>query len=183
MANIRTVRRSGRVFRGGRSRRESLWFTRAGSNNTLAAASTATILTSLNAAALALRPFTVVRVRGVLRMRSDQVALQETQDVAYGCAVVSDQAVGVGVTAVPTPATDDGSDLWYVYQRILNDLVRDVAGAGAGPLRPIGQFIEFDSRAMRKVEDGQDMIEVAETSSVSSGASIQSYARFLIKMH
>ncbi len=56
MANIRTARRSGRVFRGGAMRRESLWLGVPGTSSGFAA-TTAAILATLNAAALALRPF------------------------------------------------------------------------------------------------------------------------------
>ena len=72
-----------------------------------------TIMFSLNAAALALRPFTIVRSRFEVGIISDQTAATEDQLGAIGMAVVSDQAVAVGVTAVPTPITDMGSDLWF----------------------------------------------------------------------
>ena len=72
-----------------------------------------TIIFSLNAAALALRPFTVVRTRFKYMVISDQAAAIEIQAGAIGMAVVSDQSVAVGVTAVPTPITDMGSDLWF----------------------------------------------------------------------
>ena len=74
-----------------------------------------TVLFSLNAAALALRPFTIVRTRFLVSVVTDQVAADELVLGALGMAVVSDQAVAIGVTAVPTPITDMGSDLWFVH--------------------------------------------------------------------
>ncbi len=71
MANLRVGRRSGRVFRGGRQVRESLWFNALELTTTLAAASTAVLVGTLSAAALALRPFTVVRTRGNITVHSD----------------------------------------------------------------------------------------------------------------
>jgi hypothetical protein len=68
-----------------------------------------TIMFSLNAAALALRPFTIVRSRFTYGVISDQAASLEDQVGAVGIAVVSDQAVAVGATAVPTPITDLGT--------------------------------------------------------------------------
>ena len=78
-------------------------------------ASGGTILGSLNATALALRPFTIVRQHYFLMLRSDQAAAAERQFGAFGCVVVSDQAEAVGVTAIPTPITDAGSDLWMLH--------------------------------------------------------------------
>jgi len=102
MANIRRSRRSGFTTRGGRSVRESLWFDGPVFNTNMGAASTAVLVSSLSAAALALRPFTVVRTRGSMFLETDQQAASEFYQAAIGCCVVSDQAVAIGVTAVPT---------------------------------------------------------------------------------
>ncbi len=180
MANISRSRKSGFVLRGGVMRRETLWFFGQGARVTLTAASQAVVVTTLNAAALALRPFTIVRTRGLLRVESDQVAATERQDIAYGHCVVSDQAVAIGVTAVPTPATDDGSDLWFVYERVMNDFTF-LSSTGA---RPMGVSQYFDSKAMRKVEgDSSDAISVVESSTISLGAIITMHYRQLVKLH
>jgi len=173
------ARKSGFVRRHGRMVRETNWFSGTLVNSTVAAASTAVLLTSLNAAALALRPFTVIRTRGILQIRSDQTAAAESQQAAYGECVVSDQAQAIGVTAVPTPVTDSGSDLFYVYEWLLNSLEVTT---------DIGRYIDqppyrYDSKAMRKVEVGQDMITVWETGAASDGASLTVFSRALIKLH
>ncbi len=54
---------------------------------------------SLSTAGLALRPFTIVRTYLEVAVRSDQAAAIEQQITAVGMAIVSDQAVAVGVTA------------------------------------------------------------------------------------
>ena len=177
MANIRTARRSGRVFRGGKNVRESLWFQVAPFSATLAAGSTALVVSSLNAAALALTPFTVIRARGVVYLESDQTAAAESQIAIYAAAVVSVQAAAIGVTAVPTPSTDSGSDLFFVFQ----PLISSVGAGDTDNLR--GRPIEIDSRAMRKVEDQEDLIEVVETTAASSGAVLTGFVRYLIKLH
>ena len=41
----------------------------------------------------------------------------------------------------------------------------------------------IDSKAMRKVEDGEDLVVVVETNSVSNGAVAVSSYRQLIKLH
>ncbi len=179
MANIRSARRSGLVLRGGKNRRESLWIGGLEARTTIAGASGAVLLSSLNAAALALRPFTVVRTRGAMYLQSDQTGANEFQAVAYGRAVVSDQASAIGITAVPTPVTDDGSDLWYMYEWLFNDFTF-VSGVGFGQA---GRFKEIDSRAMRKVEDGQDMVSVVESGANTFGLAVHTFTRTLVKLH
>ena len=41
----------------------------------------------------------------------------------------------------------------------------------------------IDSKSMRKVEEGQDLIEVIENSAISNGAQVITYTRVLIKLH
>ncbi len=180
MANIRTARRSGLVLRGGRQRRETLWLGGVETSSTVAGAGTAVLLASLNAAALALRPFTIVRTHAMTLLRSDQAAAAETQIGFYGLAVVSDQASAIGVTAVPTPFTDNGSDLWFLFDMAIQ---RFGFGSGVGFEEPSGTQRWIDSKAMRKVEDGQDIVSVFETSTNSAGVIFQSFFRQLIKIH
>jgi len=181
MANVRTSHKSGFITRNGVRRRESLWFNTPGITQTVATNSTAFLLTSLNAAALGLRPFTVVRTRGLISCITDQNAATEDQHGAYGHAVVSDQATAIGVTAVPTPVTDNGSDLWFVYERFMSDFQFGTAVGFA----KIGGYFSIDSRAMRKVEDGQDIISVVESEAagLTAGFAFRSYFRCLIKLH
>ncbi len=171
--------RRGFVSRGGQLRRETLWISLADSSVTMGAG-TATLLGSLNVAALALRPFTIIRVRGYLYLRSDQEAASESYAVSYGMAVVSDQASAIGVTAVPTPIVDRGSDLWFLYESLAGRLIR---ASGVG-LVEAGIFTKFDSKAMRKVNGDQDLVIVAENSGTSTdGITIVEGARILLKLH
>ena len=100
-------------------RRQSDWFFIAPAITVMTGAG-GTLISSLNASALALRPFTIVRSRLELYLISDQQVASEPQGAAFGMAVVSDQAVAVGITAIPTPITDLGSDLWFVHQPMWN---------------------------------------------------------------
>jgi len=178
MAN-RIVGRSGRVFtRGGSTRRETAWLFIDVVESTLAGAPTAVLQGSLNGAALALRPFTIIRVRGVLQMRSDQIAARETYGVALGFAVVSDQATAIGVTAVPTPITDRGSDMFFVFEEMLGSAIGDVA---TGTSQNIGWQKEIDSKAMRKVDIGQDLAITVENE--INGVVVTFAGRMLIKLH
>ena len=158
--------------------RETLWFNGVFLQTDIAAG-TAVLLASLNAAALALRPFTVVRTRGKLAIISDQQAATEDQAMAYGHAVVSDQASAIGVTAVPTPVTDNSSDLWFVFEVLFARLLFGTQASFTSVITTQ----EIDSKAMRKVEDGEDLVEMAETTAASEGLRLYSFSRILIKLH
>ncbi len=166
-----------RISRG--PTRKSVWFGFQPLEVTIAAASTAVLSFSLNVAALALRPFTIVRTRGEIFYRSDQVASSENYGGNFGIAVVFDQAAAIGVTAIPTPVTDIGSDLFFVYEQMYGQL--DSADA-IGRLE-IGHIHTFDSKAMRKVNQSEDVVVVQETPSfINSFFQVQSF-RMLVKLH
>ncbi len=175
------ARKSGFVRRNNRMVRETAWFGGVYLRTVLAGPSTATLITSLNAAALALRPFTIERTRGVIGISSDQIAASESYNAHYARAVVSDQATAIGVTAVPTPSTDSASDLFFVFESIFGAL-RFNTGVGVY-LDDSHTDRTFDSRGKRKVEDGQDVISIVETSAISLGAIVTSFARTLVKLH
>ena len=90
-------------------RRKTFWLAGAVVRSMLTSASDAALITSLNAAALALRPFTIIRSRGFMHMVSDQIVGTENVVCAFGKIVVSDEAVAVGVSAVPSPWAQDSS--------------------------------------------------------------------------
>ena len=169
------ARKSGYVRRNGVMRRETLWLGGVKAITGMGSAQ-AVIISSLSAAGLALRPFTIVRSRGFLFAWSDQVSVLENFDVGYGACVVTDQASAIGVTAVPTPTTDNDSDAWYIYERLLGTTNASPTDAAGGIQRVI------DNKAMRKVEDGFDFIEVAENP-IATGVSLHSFVRTLIKLH
>ncbi len=180
MARISTNRKSGFIRRGGVMRRESLWLEIGPTDTNLAAASTAALFTGFSAALLALRPFTIVRVRGYWHIATDQEAVDELQQCAIGFAVVSDQALAIGVTAVPTAFTDIGSDLWFLHQ-ILTSRYQFISNTGSPGVISTGQ--DLDSKAMRKVEEGQDVALTVETSSASAGLLVSKAGRMLVKLH
>ena len=168
------------LTRGGRSVRETMWIFITETVTTLSSSNAATLINVLNAAALALRPFTIVRTHGVFGVRSDQTATSETYDGAVGMSVVSQQATGVGITAVPTPYLDMGSDLFFVHQMMVGRFL-DLTAAGF-EMNALTWW-QYESKAMRKVNDDQDIAVVVETSSLSSGAAVHHAARMLIKLH
>ncbi len=179
MANLRIARRSGLVLRGGVNRRQTLWIPST-VTATAVVQGTAVLLTSLNADALALRPFTVVRTRGFCHLASDQAANSERQWVNWGAIVVSDEAVAVGITAVPTPIMEAESD-WHFYLSI----AAMIQVVSATSVFEIGVSQELDSKAMRKVDNGEDLITVVEApaTGISEGVVFRHFNRALVKLH
>ena len=173
-----------RRYGGARARfissgRKTFWLGGIFSQSQRVGSLSASVMTTLNAGALALRPFTIVRTRGYIHITSDQVAASEDYSGVYAHSVVSVVAAGVGATAVPTPVTNsDGT--FHVYEPFASDFQIQSA---VGFEDASGLHIPFDSRAMRKVEEGEDLISVVESSTVSTGFLITAFARTLIKLH
>ena len=167
-----------RAFRPGaaaiHAKRLTTWFELKPVETTITEA-TAALVATFTTAELALRPFTIVRTHLELWLRSDQAAAIERQHCGIGLAVVSDQAIAVGVTAVPTPVTEAASNLWFLHQFMsaaesnLTDRTRN------------GTFRTVDSKAMRKVEVGQDLAVVVEGGVIGSGMVVGMALRMLIK--
>jgi len=172
------ARKSGFVRRNGVMRREMIWLDNTVSQTTLPAASNVVLVATLNAAALLLRPFTIVRTRGVIAAKSDQQGANEDFQVGYGQIVTTDVAAGVGITAIPTPESEAASD-WLVYEWIMGSFG---FVSGIGIFNPIMERV-IDSKAMRKVDIGDDLCTVVEASAISLGVVITEFTRTLIKLH
>ncbi len=142
---------------------------------------TAILVASLNVAGLALRPFTIVRIHLEILIQSDQLAVTEAQVGGVGFCVVSDSATAAGIAAVPTPLTELGSDLWMAHQLMLNSI--DIAGTVSIGDTAGGRRYTIDSKAMRKVNNDQDLALVVEGSGTGAGALITTIGRFLVKLH
>jgi len=162
-----------------RAKRVTTWIAAFHTTGTVSSAG-GLLLFSLGAVALALRPFTIVRSRFIVQISSDQQAATETQAAAFGMAVVSDAASAVGVTAMPTPVTEMSSDFWFVHQNLLSEFRLITA---AGFMEPSSRLYEIDSKAMRKVDVGEDVVGVieADVAAGGGGSSIDVMGRFLIK--
>jgi len=161
-------------------RRETIWIAITEGIDTLTVANSAVLAAVASAAVLAFRPFTIMRTRLFWSVGSDQAVATEDYQVALGAAVVSDQAVAIGVTAVPTPFTDLSSDLWFLHEittgRILVDTNVGFEGNGV-----MGR--EIDSKGMRKVEEGNQPIFTLENSSIAAGSRSLFAGRMLLKLH
>ena len=161
--------------RGGTPRRKSLWLFIGPGDSTLS--TSGVLLASLNVSALALRPFTIVRTHLEVMVRSDQAAAIEHQLAAIGACVVTDEALAVGISAIPTPVADAGSDAFFVHQFVFGD-----ESALTDRTRSATR-LSIDSKAMRKVEDGFDVAFVSDLSSILQGGVMTFGGRMLLKLH
>ena len=109
---------------------------------------------------------TIVRIRGSIAVCSDQSIALEEFSGALGVLVASDQAVAVGVGSLPTPYTDQDSDLWMLHQYFQYRTEVDAAG---NDIQHGFNIFPFDSKAMRKMETGQTLCFIVENGSATAG--------------
>ena len=145
------------------------------------AANSVILSQSLTAVEIAKLPFTVVRTRGYIWMKSDQVAATREPFGALGMSVVSQAAIAIGVTAVPLPIFDENSDLFFVHQFFMSGFTF-VSAAGFQGADSWGTYM-FDSKAMRKVQEGEDVAVVVENAGSAGGIQFLLKFRLLIKLH
>ncbi len=143
--------------------------------------SSLTLLSSLSAGSLALRPFTVLRTHILLTFESDQTAGSERGFGTYGQIVVTDAAVAIGPTAIPDPSTILGNPEadWFVSQAVMFSF-KFISGVGV--VMPMENQYIIDSHAMRKVGPDDDIaVMFAEDSSLGAVLTVQ--GRRLIQLH
>ena len=171
------VRRFHNRSRGTAPRRQTVWgtFTSGDDKITIPAVS-AVLVSQFNAAALALRPFTIIRVRGVILVCNDQVAASEEPQMIVTAGVFSDTAVALGITALPDAVSSpDGN--WYLYEDVPFGFLNDVDGNISW------RSYVFDSKAMRKVGTDEDSAVVVSNRSAADGGQIIMSGRILLKLH
>ena len=158
--------------------RTSLWLG-AGLSITTVAGGASTLIATLNATALALRPFTIVRSRMVVFFESDQSATTEFCQAVLSAQVVTQVAAAAGIASVPTPQTETDAD-FFIYQGLFQRH-RNLTAVG---FQDMGrdQAWEIDSKAMRKVSTDDDVVFVTEIRG-APGANISIEGRMLIKLH
>ena len=130
-----------------------------------------------------LEGLTLVRTRGLVSLTLGS-ATGSTDGFfgALGLIMVTDEALAAGVTAVPTPLSDENFDgwLWHSYfdLRLSSGTLADGVNGPGAHMR-----VEVDSKAMRKFSSGMTMIGVTEV--VESGTAtmeVQSSLRCLFKL-
>ena len=153
------------------TRRGTFWGRSPSASGTTALAATTAVLDST--AVPVVEGETIVRTRGMIHIASDQQSAVENVVGAVGMLVASNPAVAVGVGSLPTPDTDSDSDLWFMHQYFADRSAVD--GAGLDWTNGFKTF-PFDSKAMRKMEDGQTLCVIVENSSITGMLYILQYA-------
>ena len=152
-----------------------------GVGNATVVASTVKLLFTYSAGALLLRPFTILRTRGIIAIKSDQEAASEFPFGSFGELIVTDTAAALGITALPNPDSflgggDPEAD-WYIHQVCQVDFVRSASGLSS----PAASEYMIDSKAMRKV--GPDDDGAALFAPTGVGCQVFTGGRQLIQLH
>ena len=167
-----------RMIRGRSTQvRQNVWL-QVNLTSTAIPGSSTTLLSSLNAAALALRPFTVVRSRIFALIQSDQVTAAEEVHGALGVIVVSDQASAAGAASIPAPVSNADAP-FFIWEGVVNAFI---IASNSGFSEPTGTRINIDSKAMRKVGNNEDVAFQFQTATADGGL-ISLSGRMLIKLH
>ena len=114
-----------------------------------------------------LEGMTIVRIRGELLVHlfSNATAGDGFPRCAVGLCIVTENAAGVGVTAIPSPIADLSWDGW-MWHKMFSLVGADVVGAAVvshsvSDVTKAARF-EIDSKAMRKIKNTDLLIGVAE---------------------
>ena len=124
---------------------------------------------------------TVVRLRGelLLQLRTAAAVLDGFQ-YAAGICIVTENAFGVGVTAVPAPLDDIAWDGWFWH---MQGTVRSITTTVVEGSRYSGDRVVVDSKAMRKLHQTDIVIAVVQT--VETGDAVMQFdlwSRLLAKL-
>ena len=125
------------------------------------------------------QPVTIMRTRGVLFVASDQVVASELTAGVMGMAVVSTPAATAGIASVPTPVTENFSDLFFLHQYYGLNVGTNSATTSLNTVK--GFAYPFDSKAMRKVNDDESIIVTLENAT-TVGINFAMMFRMLIKL-
>ena len=120
---------------------------------------------------------TIVRTRGQVSVQPGSFAADLNVIGAFGVCIVSDEAVAIGVTAVPGPFDQADWTGWMVWRSF--SLHLDVQSAVGFDVQGMMNF-EVDSKAMRKVYPNETLILVAE--SQAGAYDISTPLRHLVKL-
>ena len=174
-----TSRQTRQSFHPGKARRLSEWTSITNSADQVIPANTFSLVGSFTGAILAaIVPATLVRVRGRLLFVSDQAAAQETQIGSIGIAIIKEPVRAAGGAALPDPFVDAAADFWLYWESL------NMFGSQGDPDHG-GENLNMviDTKAMRKVEDGDALVVMVANHHATAGFQINWNARFLWLLH
>ena len=177
-------RRSRSFPSGSRNKRKTFWFASADvAGLTNLAAATIVVDQAVSKVAIDAGPgypMTIVRTRGSVWIKTDQVANSEQPFGGFGFAVVGEEARAAGAGSLPGPILDEDSGQWFVHGFFAQALVvvSQTSIHHDGFVRT-----DFDSKAMRKVEENEAIVVMLENASSGHGLSYIIKFRMLLKLH
>jgi len=152
------------------------WSSVSDARTTTAAASTKTLLFA-NTATVAL-DLTILRIRFILSVESDQVAASEDQIGALGAIVITEDAFAAGATAVPGPVSDPSADFMCFFSFIQ----RLNVGTAVGLEPQFNTSYNVDVKSRRIVEPDEVLAWVVESGSESEGFITSMQGRILTRI-
>ncbi len=158
-----------------RGRSKKAWFGSSDVGNAIAGGGTKVLLGSISLSNTNIDE-TLLRTVGMISVRTDQIVASEVQQGAFGMIVVTDLAVAAGAASIPGPLTDIGDDGWFVHVPFLNRF-EFVTGAGFDANTAVNK--EFDFKSKRRLEEGQSMAIMVETTAGSGGINFLTIFRIL----
>jgi len=126
---------------------------------------------------------TVIRIRGYVRViLSAASAAGSGYFGAMGIGIAEDAAIAIGVTAVPTPLTEEASENWLWFQYFDIRSVTATIADGSNAFGVTAAF-DIDSKAMRKLPFGKTLYGASEfVESDTSVIETQASSRVLVKL-
>ncbi len=109
---------------------------------------------------------TIRRTRGRFSVHSDQASGGEPQLGALGFIVVNDLAIAAGAASIPGPVTDASDDGWFVWEPFQSFGFNGTVGT------LFDRSYMFDSKAMRRVEEGFTIALMVENANGTTGLNI-----------
>ena len=102
----------------------------------------------------------------MISVGSDQISTIESQSGAFGMIAVSDLAITAGVVSIPSPVTEGNDDGWFVWQPFVQTIEGSTSASHS-------EQYDFDSKGMRRIQEGFTIAIVAENSSATIGLDFQ----------
>ncbi len=112
---------------------------------------------------------TIRRTRGILTVSSDQEARLESVVGAIGAIVINDLAVAAGAASIPGPCTDNDDDGWFMWMPFQLLSAASSLGTAASFVAAGSVPFLFDSKAMRRVQEGFSMVFMIENAHPTFG--------------
>ena len=166
---------------GGRStpRRQTEWIAATVNFTDLTSTEISNLISFSQVALADLVPFTIIRSVGVVTIAADvNFITNQTFTGAVGMQVVGDDARASGVASMASPFADAADDSWF-YHQFFHQIIDDRADSDL----IVSQSWVIDSKAQRKVVDGQAIVFLAEGGGAPDGFDVAVGLRILCKLH